>query len=74
MNRVWLAAVTSKTTEQQTYPLEARTRAAHEMAAKMSDADTDMLMTQHVLLLHAGAKEGVDCHHTSIAGSTQLSA
>ena len=74
MNKLWLAAVTSKTMEQQTYPLEERTAAAHEMTAKMSDADTDMLMTQHVLLLHAGAKEGIDCHYKSSAGSTQLPA
>jgi hypothetical protein len=74
MKKIWLASVTSKVTEQQTYPLDARTGAVHEMTAKMSDADTDMLMTQHVLLLHAGAKEGIDCHYKSSAGSTQLPA
>ncbi len=74
MKRVWVAAVTSKTMEQQTYPLEERTAAAHEMTAKMSDADTDMLIAQRVLLLHAGTKEGIDCHHKSSAGSTQLPA
>ncbi len=74
MNKLWLAAVTSKVTEQQTYPLDARTGAAHEMTAKMSDADTDMLMTQHLLLLHAGTEEGIDCHLKSSAGSTQLPA
>ncbi len=74
MNRIWLAAVTSKTMERQTYPLEARAGAVHETTAKMSDADTDMLMTQHVLLLHASTKEGIDCHHKSSAGSAQLPA